>query len=103
MPRTNDPRAAPRRPRASSLPLPLIESKLHPPALREGTVSRSAVIERIRAQAGAAVVTITAPAGYGKTTLLREWAGLDDRPFAWLSLDAKDDAATTLLSYVACA
>ena len=34
---------------------------------------------------------LTAPAGYGKTTLLAEWAAEDDRPFVWISLDDADN------------
>ena len=44
-----------------------------------------------------------APAGYGKTTLLSEWAACDGRPFAWISLDEQDNDPVHLLAHVACA
>ncbi len=47
--------------------------------------------------------TIAAPAGYGKTTLLAQWAHADSRPFAWVSLDARDDDPVALMTYVAAA
>ena len=44
---------------------------------------------------------MVAPAGYGKTTLLAQWADSDDRPFAWVSVDERDNNAKVLLRYVA--
>ena len=46
---------------------------------------------------------MAAPAGYGKTTLLGQWAEHDGRPFAWVSLDERDNDPKVLLSYVAAA
>jgi LuxR family maltose regulon positive regulatory protein len=46
------------------------------------------------------VVALVAPAGYGKTTVLREWASRDSRPFAWVTLDARDDEPMRLTSRV---
>ena len=82
---------------------PLLESKLCPTPPRLGTITRTALINRLRAARGAAVAVVTAPAGYGKTSLLAEWARRDDRPFAWLSLDEADDDPTVFLTYVAVA
>jgi LuxR family maltose regulon positive regulatory protein len=42
-----------------------------------------------------------APSGYGKTTLLSQWAARDGRPFAWVSLDHRDNDPVVLLTYVA--
>jgi len=44
---------------------------------------------------------VVAPAGYGKTTLLAQWAERDGRSFAWVSVDEKDNDPKVLLSYVA--
>ena len=41
---------------------------------------------------------VLAPAGYAKTSVLAEWAVEDDRPFAWVSLDSRDNDATRLLN-----
>jgi LuxR family maltose regulon positive regulatory protein len=48
-------------------------------------------------------VVVAAPAGYGKTTLLRQWSERDPRPFAWVSLEESDDDPVSFLSYVAAA
>src|SRR4051812_42772681 len=81
----------------------LIEVKLTPPDIPPRVVARTALVNRLRAWEPARVVSIVAPAGYGKTTLLCQWAARDRRPFAWVSLDAHDDDPRTLLSYVAAA
>ena len=49
------------------------------------------------------MVQVTAPAGYGKTTLLAQWADRDPRPFAWVSLEHRDDDPVALLTYLAAA
>ena len=48
-------------------------------------------------------MTVVAPAGYGKTTLLARWAEADPRPFAWVALDGRDDDAVLFLRYIAAA
>jgi LuxR family maltose regulon positive regulatory protein len=73
----------------------LVESKLVPPRARPGSVERSALIEGIRTS-GAQVVSIVAPAGYGKTTLLRQWLDREPARVAWLSLDDLDDDPAVL-------
>ena len=56
------------------------------PRSRRGVVARTALVSRLRAANDAQIVTVVAPAGYGKTTLLAQWAERDPRPCAWLSL-----------------
>ena len=92
---------APRR--VARLPFELDESKIQVPALRSGTVSRTGLVNRLRASASFPVLTMTAPAGYGKTTLLAQWAVRDSRHFAWVSLDERDDDPLVLLCSVAAA
>jgi LuxR family transcriptional regulator, maltose regulon positive regulatory protein len=57
-------------------------------------------VNRLRA-ATAPVVTLIAPAGYGKTTLAAHWATRDRRPFAWLTVDESDDDPALLLGHLA--
>jgi hypothetical protein len=57
---------------APRLGFSLPESKFHPPEARTGIVARTALVERLTA-AQAPVITVTAPPGYGKTTLLAQW------------------------------
>jgi LuxR family maltose regulon positive regulatory protein len=80
----------------------LLSSKIQTPPYRQGAVSRSALIDRAR-RSGARVVSVTAPAGYGKSTLLAEWAAIDPRNVAWVSLDRADDDPAALLSVIAAA
>src|SRR5262245_2975457 len=84
------------------LPFDVVESKLHPPALARG-VPRTALVNRLRAAGAFPLVLVTAPAGYGKTTLLSQWADRDARPFAWVSVDERDDEPYVLLKHVAAA
>ena len=79
----------------------LVESKLDVPSPREGLVPRTAVVDRLQVAAGARVVSVAAPAGYGKTTVLSQWASADERPFAWISLGHRDNDPAIMLTYVA--
>jgi LuxR family maltose regulon positive regulatory protein len=78
----------------------LATAKLTVPDARRGAVSRIDLIERAR-DSDARVVAVSAPAGYGKTTLLSEWAHLEDRRTAWVSLDRYDDDPAALLRLLA--
>lgn len=80
----------------------LIEGKLSARAPRRGAVSRGPLIERAR-DSSATVVGVTAPAGYGKSTLLAEWAASDPRTVGWISLDRFDDDPAALLALLAAA
>ena len=99
---------APSRPRSAlqkrvAPPLDVLEARIHVPEPRAGTVSRTALVNRLRTLASSAVVTISAPAGYGKTTVLAQWATRDARPFAWVSLDPSDNDPVVLLRHVGAA
>jgi LuxR family transcriptional regulator, maltose regulon positive regulatory protein len=67
-----------------------------------GSVVRTALVERLRASSDVPVVLVVAGAGFGKTTLLRQWAAADGRPFAWLSLTDRDDKPAVLRAGIAC-
>jgi LuxR family transcriptional regulator, maltose regulon positive regulatory protein len=79
----------------------LVAAKLRCPVLRPGTVCRVPLIERLARGGSRPIVLVVAPAGYGKTTLLSQWAGRNGQPFAWVSLDEADNDPKVLLSYVA--
>ena len=71
------------------------------PGFRADFVRRPRLIERLREARSAALVLLTAPAGYGKTTLLAEWAAEDERPFVWVRLiDADNDPALFVASVI---
>ena len=81
-------------------PFDLAEVKLGAPLVRPGTVAKADVIANLCASRSP-LVTVIAPAGYGKTTLLTRWAEADPRPFAWVALDRRDDDPVVLLRYIA--
>ncbi|HEX5856568.1 MAG TPA: AAA family ATPase, partial [Microbacterium sp.] len=78
----------------------LVDAKINEPSFRTGLVSRAPLVAAARASARR-IVAITAPAGYGKSSLLAEWARHEDRPVAWVSLDRFDDDPVALLRVLA--
>jgi LuxR family maltose regulon positive regulatory protein len=90
-------------PAPPALPFEVIESKIRVPPLPVGTVSRTALVNRLRAAGAFPLVLVVAPAGYGKTTLLAQWARRDVRPFAWVSIDASDNDPAEFLRHIAAA
>ena len=79
----------------------LVVSKLRGPVIRPGTVRRSRLIARLARGDWRPIVSVAAPAGYGKTTLLSQWAEGNGQAFAWVSVDEADNDPKVLLSYVA--
>ena len=78
------------------MPPPLLTTKLYIPPVRPELVSRPRLIERLNAGLQRKLTLVSAPAGFGKTTLLSEWIGESanqrcGRPVAWLSLDEGDN------------
>jgi len=80
-----------------------VESKIRVPPLLAGTVSRTALVNRFRAAGAFPLMLVVGPAGYGKTTLLSQWASRDVRPFAWVSIDKCDVDPVGFLRHVAAA
>ena len=78
----------------------LVESKLHPPLARPGIVSRTVLVDRLLAAPAAPVVCVIAPAGFGKTTLLAQWAQEKGSRVAWVSADQRDNDPAVLLTYI---
>ncbi|HEV2952299.1 MAG TPA: AAA family ATPase, partial [Actinomycetota bacterium] len=82
----------------------LAETKLHPPSVRrKGLVPRTELVDRLQASRAVPLVTVVAPTGYGKTTVLAQWAAKDRRTFAWVTLDDDDNDPTALLTSIAAA
>jgi LuxR family maltose regulon positive regulatory protein len=82
---------------------PMIATKLYVPKLRRGLVSRPRLSERLRRGAESRLTLVSAPAGFGKTTLLAEWLGEtagEDRSVAWLSLDPAHNEPSSFWTYV---
>src|ERR1051326_1698801 len=73
------------------------------PRLRPNMVSRPRLIERLSAGLHRRLTLISAPAGFGKSTLVSEWTLELGRPVAWLSLDEEDNDPTRFLTYLVAA
>src|SRR5229473_1065116 len=69
----------------------LLATKLHMPRTQPGFVPRQRLLGALNAEQVRGVVLVCAPAGFGKTALLADWARRSPRPVAWLSLDAGDN------------
>jgi LuxR family transcriptional regulator, maltose regulon positive regulatory protein len=89
-------------PLAPGLSRQLFDAKFSIPPPRPATVSRAALIETARSS-GCRYVSVKAPAGYGKSTFLAEWAAAEERPVAWVSLDRFDNDPAVLLTSLAAA
>lgn len=81
----------------------LLSTKLFIPPARKNLVPRSRLIERLNEGLERKLTLLSAPAGFGKTTLVSEWIANFDRPVAWLSLDERDNDAVRFLSYLVAA
>jgi LuxR family maltose regulon positive regulatory protein len=78
----------------------LLESKTTPPGFPSGLVERTDLIDALRS-GGSRLVTVTAPAGYGKTSLLADWQQGEERATGWLSFRAEDDDPAAVLRLLA--
>lgn len=82
---------------------PLIATKLYVPKVRPGLVARPRLLDRLRRGATSRLTLLSAPAGFGKTTLLAEWldeTAAEDRSVAWVSLDPSDNEPSWFWTYV---
>jgi len=89
---------------------PLLETKLHAPRRRRTLVSRPRLSERLSRGGESALTLVSAPAGFGKTTVLTEWlaewlaaAPAGERSVAWLSLDERDNDPALFWRYLVAA
>ena len=87
------------------MPTALLETKLFVPRPRRGLVARPRLSERLNHVTASKLMLVSAPAGFGKTTLLAEWlaarsaAPTDERDVAWLSLDPRDNDPAVFWPY----
>lgn len=78
---------------------PLLRTKLFVPPVRSHRVTRSRLFEQVNSGLDKALILISAPAGYGKTTLVSSWLEETDLPSTWLSLDEDDNDPIRFLQY----
>src|SRR5215472_6742885 len=87
-------------PRRADFGVPL-ETKLYPPGLRKEWVERQDLIARL-SDSNSRLILVDAPAGFGKTTLVAQWRAraVQERRFAWVSLDRGDNDPARLWRHV---
>ena len=79
---------------------PLLENKLYIPPPRPDLVRREHLLERLNEGINQKLMLISAPAGFGKTTLLSEWISRSELPVAWISLDKGDNDSVHFIHYL---
>jgi LuxR family transcriptional regulator, maltose regulon positive regulatory protein len=81
----------------------LLATKLFVPRPPPGVVLRPRLVAQLNEGLQRKLTLISAPAGFGKTTLVSTWAAGSDRQVAWLSLDDADNDPTRFLTYLVAA
>ncbi len=86
----------------AAMDMPILLTKLHVPGRRPDTVSRSRLLDRLDAglRARRRLTLISAPAGYGKTTVATDWLHAQTSPFTWVGLDEADNDPHRFLTYL---
>jgi LuxR family maltose regulon positive regulatory protein len=79
---------------------PVLVTKLYIPPVRPGVVPRERLLAQLRAGLDRKLTLVSAPAGFGKTTLVSEWVADCGRKAAWLSLDDGDSDPARFLGYL---
>ena len=79
----------------------ILETKLLIPRQTHPLVARPRLTDRLAAGRQMPLVGVFAPGGFGKTTLLAQWAAMDRRAVAWLTVDEREADPTALLTYMA--
>ena len=87
----------------TSVSFPTIAPKLRPHLGTDAQVPRAVLLDHLEASTRTPVAAVLAPPGYGKTTLLAQWAARDPRAFGWLTLDRRDNDPSVLLRSLAAA
>jgi len=84
----------------AEMKMPILNTKLFKPSLRPESIHRSHLFARLEAGKRHQLILISAPAGFGKTTLVSEWVNISGWPAAWLSLDSDDNDLIRFLIYL---
>ncbi len=82
---------------------PLLATKFYLPPARSDLVARPRLVERLASGLQRKLTLVSAPAGFGKTTLLSSWQATARAPYAWLALDAGDNDLVRFWTYIAVA
>ncbi|HSL26036.1 MAG TPA: LuxR C-terminal-related transcriptional regulator [Acidimicrobiia bacterium] len=79
---------------------PILTTKIYVPPPRERLVHRRRLIDQLNESRRQKLTLLSAPAGFGKSTLLSDWAAGSERPIAWISLDESDSDPRRFLAYL---
>jgi LuxR family maltose regulon positive regulatory protein len=96
-------RSASDRPNDARSGIPLLATKLYAPPARPGLVARPRLLRQLDRGLNSRLILVSAPAGYGKTTLVSAWLAEQRCTSAWLSLDAGDNDPARFLRYLVAA
>jgi LuxR family transcriptional regulator, maltose regulon positive regulatory protein len=78
----------------------LLQTKLRLPPLRPSLLPRPHLWQKLKLGPAGRLILLSAPTGYGKTTLVAGWLAATKRPFGWLSLDENDNDPARFLHYL---
>ena len=78
----------------------MLVTKLHIPSTSVNLVHRSDLFERLNNGLDKKLIHISAPAGFGKTTVLSDWINQNKIPTAWYSIDKRDNDPVEFTSYI---
>jgi len=79
---------------------PILETKIYIPAPPQTLVQRARLVQRLNEGMKCKLILISAPAGFGKTTLLSDWIQQSKMPVAWFSVDKGDNEPVHFLNYI---
>jgi LuxR family maltose regulon positive regulatory protein len=79
--------------------IPLLKSKILLPPILTNHLARPRLVDKLNHGLGSRLILLSAPAGYGKTTLLSAWATGSGLPVAWLTLDSGDNDLSRFFKY----
>jgi len=78
----------------------LLKTRFYLPPLREQSVFRHHLIEKLNSSSGGQLILVSAPAGYGKTTVVSQWLHSTPHTFSWLTLDSSQSSADVLWEHI---
>ena len=80
--------------------IPILQTRLNPPVLPDDLIMRPNLMEKLNKGTKHKLTLLSAPAGYGKTTLAGQWLQMQERPFVWLSIDQTHMDSRIFMQYI---